>query len=76
MEFLQDQETVLFGQPLFTYLLRSYKLRRAEVRKDKKMSQDEVGKLVGVHDAVIGRYERGEVKPSIKMATQLGKIDQ
>ena len=37
------------------------------------MSQDEVGKLVGVHGAVIGRYERDEVKPSIEMATQLAK---
>ncbi|WP_228448529.1 MULTISPECIES: helix-turn-helix domain-containing protein, partial [unclassified Chryseobacterium] len=34
-------------------------------------SQDEVGKLVGVHGAVIGRYEREEVKPSIEIATQL-----
>ncbi|HEX9601409.1 MAG TPA: helix-turn-helix transcriptional regulator [Mariniflexile sp.] len=37
------------------------------------MSQDEVGKLVGVHGAVIGRYERDEVKPSIEMATQLAE---
>jgi|GEM_PF-514713 len=47
--------------------------RLTEVRKDKKMSQDEVGKLVGVHGAVIGRYEREEVKPSIEMATQLAE---
>lgn len=47
--------------------------RLTEVRKDKKMSQDEVGKLVGVHGAVIGRYERDEVKPSIEMATQLAE---
>ena len=45
--------------------------RLTEVKKKKKLSQDEVGKLVGVHGAVIGRYERGEVKPSIEMATQL-----
>ena len=44
-----------------------------DVRKDKKMSQDDVGKLVGVHGAVIGRYERDEVKPSIEMATQLAE---
>lgn len=44
-----------------------------EIRKNKKMSQDEVGKLVGVHSAVIGRYEREEVKPSIEMATQLAE---
>src|SRR5690606_14306213 len=49
----------------------SFGKRLTEVRKEKKMSQDEVGKLVGVHGAVIGRYEREEVKPSIEMATQL-----
>ena len=47
--------------------------RLTEVRKDKKMSQDEVGKLVNVHGAVIGRYERDEVKPSIEMATRLAE---
>lgn len=51
----------------------SFGKRLTEVRKDKKMSQDEVGKLVGVHGAVIGRYEREEVKPSIEMATQLAE---
>jgi transcriptional regulator with XRE-family HTH domain len=51
----------------------SFGKRLTEVRKDKKMSQDEVGKLVGVHGAVIGRYERDEVKPSIDMATQLAE---
>lgn len=51
----------------------SFGKRLAEVRKNKKMSQDEVGKLVGVHGAVIGRYERDEVKPSIEMATHLAE---
>lgn len=51
----------------------SFGKRLTEVRKDKKMSQDEMGKLVGVHGAVIGRYERDEVKPSIEMATQLAE---
>lgn len=53
--------------------LASMGKRLTEVRKDKKMSQDDVGKLVGVHGAVIGRYERDEVKPSIEMATQLAE---
>jgi len=35
------------------------------------MSQHQVGKLVSVHDPVIGRYEKDKVKPSIEMATQL-----
>ncbi len=47
--------------------------RLSEVRKAKKLSQDEVGKMVGAHGAVIGRYERDEVKPSIEMATQLAE---
>jgi len=51
----------------------SFGKRLTEVRKEKKMSQDEVGKLVGVHGAVIGRYERDEVKPSIEIATQLAE---
>lgn len=39
-----------------------------EVRKNKKISQDELAKKTNVHGAVIGRYERDEVKPSIEMA--------
>lgn len=45
--------------------------RLTEVRKDKKLSQEEIAKKVGVHGAVIGRYERDEVKPSIEMAAQI-----
>ncbi|EOG6896229.1 helix-turn-helix domain-containing protein [Flavobacterium psychrophilum] len=48
--------------------------RLSEVRKIRKLSQDELGKKAGVHGAVIGRYERDEVKPSIEMATQLSEI--
>ena len=47
--------------------------RLGEVRKDKKMSQDDLAKKVKVHGAVIGRYERDEVKPSIEMAAQIAK---
>ena len=47
--------------------------RLTEVRKDKQLSQDALAKMVGVHGAVIGRYEREEVKPSIEMATQIAE---
>jgi len=47
--------------------------RLAEVRKDKKLSQEDIAKKVGVHAAVIGRYEREEVKPSIEIATQIAE---
>lgn len=45
--------------------------RLSEVRKEKKISQDALAKRVGQHGAVIGRYERDEVKPSIEIASQI-----
>ncbi len=47
--------------------------RLGEVRKIKKMSQDELAKNLDVHGAVIGRYERDEVKPSIEMAAAIAE---
>jgi transcriptional regulator with XRE-family HTH domain len=47
--------------------------RLSEVRKSKKMSQDELAKKLDVHGAVIGRYERDEVKPSIEMAAAIAE---
>jgi transcriptional regulator with XRE-family HTH domain len=47
--------------------------RLSEVRKTKKMSQDELAKNLNVHGAVIGRYERDEVKPSIEMAAAIAE---
>ncbi len=47
--------------------------RLLEVRKKKKISQDQLAKAVGAHAPVIGRYERGEVKPSIEMAAKLAQ---
>lgn len=51
----------------------SFKNRLTELRKQKKISQEELAKTIGVHQNVIGRYERGEAKPSIEGATKLAK---
>ena len=45
--------------------------RLLEVRKNKKLSQDYLAKAIGVHAPVIGRYERGEVKPSVEVAKKI-----
>ena len=52
---------------VFTSFIKSitFGKRLTEVRKAGKISQDALAKMVGVHGAVIGRYERDEVKPSI-----------
>ncbi|MET3878844.1 helix-turn-helix transcriptional regulator [Chitinophaga sp. OAE865] len=43
----------------------------ATQRKQLKISQDELAKRVGTSAPIIGRYERGEIKPSIEMAKKI-----
>lgn len=43
------------------------------VRKRKKLSQAEVGKLIGINGDAYGRYERNEVKPTIEVAVKIAK---
>lgn len=37
------------------------------------MSQEDLAKKLDVHAPIIGRYERGEVKPSIEVAAKLAQ---
>lgn len=48
-----------------------FEKRLSELRKARKISQGELAKQVGVHTNVMGRYERGEAKPSIDVAMKL-----
>lgn len=57
--FMADIELILFGERLL------------QIRKKRKVSQDELAKKLGIHAPVIGRYERGEVKPSIETAARM-----
>lgn len=47
--------------------------RLTMIRKDKKMSQSELAKKVGIHSNVLGRYERGEARPFVEMAAKLAE---
>lgn len=49
----------------------SFATRLTTLRKEKKIAQNELAKLVGIHPNVLGRYEREEAKPSVDMAVQL-----
>lgn len=57
--FIVIKELMLFGE------------RLQKARKERKVSQDELAKMLGVHAPIIGRYERGEVKPSIEVAAKI-----
>lgn len=43
------------------------------VRKRKTLSQAEVGGRIGINGDAYGRYERGEVRPTIEMAVKIAK---
>lgn len=42
-----------------------------ELRKQKNLSQTDFARTVGVSREMIGRYERGEVMPSIEVAKKI-----
>jgi len=45
--------------------------RISDLRKKKGFSRDYLGKTVGTSGAVIGRYEREEITPSIEVAAKI-----
>jgi len=51
--------------------LAAFARHMAELRKHHGWSQPELGKRVGTAGAVIGRYERGEITPSIDAAKKI-----
>jgi transcriptional regulator with XRE-family HTH domain len=46
----------------------------AQLRKRKKLSQNDLGGKVGISGDIIGRYERDEVKPSIEVASKIADV--
>lgn len=45
-----------------------------ECREAKKLSQNELAKLIEAHHSIIGKYERDEVKPSIDVVKKIASI--
>ncbi len=41
------------------------------LRKKKDLSQAELGKMIGTSGDVIGRYERGDISPSIEVVAKI-----
>lgn len=50
--------------------------RLSQIRKEKKLSQSELAKMVGIHANVLGRYERSEARPFVEMAAKLAEALQ
>lgn len=45
--------------------------RMAKLRKEKGLSREDLGKLIGTSGPIVGRYEREAMKPSIEIATKI-----
>jgi transcriptional regulator with XRE-family HTH domain len=41
------------------------------IRKKKGLSQAALGKAIGTYGDVVGRYERGDIKPSIEVVSRI-----
>ena len=50
--------------------------RLIQIRKQKKLSQADVGKMLDIDGDAYGRYERNEVRPSIEMAARIADVDK
>ena len=58
----------------FSLLIMSDFSKRLRDRRDQlKLSQSALAKLIGVHHSIIGRYERGEAKPTIDVVTKMAQ---
>lgn len=51
--------------------MNTFGKRMAALRKEKKMTQDELARLLSTSISVIGRYERDEMTPSIDVAKNI-----
>ena len=45
--------------------------RIAGLRKQNNLNREELGKMVGTSGAMIGKYERNEMTPSVEMAKKI-----
>lgn len=46
-------------------------IRIKELRKEKKLTQTQLGNIINLNQTAIGKYERGELEPSIKTLISL-----
>lgn len=45
--------------------------RITQARKDKGLSREELANIIGTSGPIIGRYERGDMMPSVEIATKI-----
>jgi len=73
----KDDEIAYGGTPEGTMseeIKTRFGKRVLELRKTRGWKQDELGKKLGTSGVVVGRYERGEMMPSIEVAQKMADV--
>ncbi len=48
--------------------------RLLTLRKEKKISQGDLAKKIGIHQNILGRYERDETTPNIEIVSKIADV--
>lgn len=54
--------------------MKAFGERLLLLRKSKKISQAKLGRLIGASGDVIGRYERGDITPSVQVVAKMADV--
>ena len=74
MDITKDLNDILVMVMVMTKEDKGFGNRLLALRKQHGWSQPELGKQVGTSGAIIGRYERSEITPSIEVAKKLADV--
>jgi len=47
--------------------------RVTQARKEKSLSREELAEMIGTSAPIVGRYERGDMMPSVEIATKIAE---
>lgn len=61
----------LILQSFLILIIMDFRSNMMLIRKQKKLSQSALGKLIGTSGDVIGRYERGDISPSVDVVIKI-----
>jgi len=72
-EFYICSNTLYCGilKPFKCFYMNSFGKRMSALRKERKMTQEELAKMLKTSVSVIGRYERNEMIPGIEVAKKI-----
>lgn len=59
---------------IFYRYMQSFGKKLREQREAKKISQNELARLIEAHHSAIGKYERDEVRPSIDVVVKIADV--